>query len=391
MKKEKKMKKYFLIFVLAGISFMGDFSSLAMAEMSEQEMRLRALEEKQQANAQLLEILKRFSWYGNLRTRFQTESTETPGVTDERDRGRLRFRLGANVHMLKDLDIGFRMTTGGLTSRDGGNVTLDDGFSHKAFDLDQAFFRYQLTIAKWDAVLLGGKFLPTFMKSEIIWDDDVNVEGIGQQFSRKFGDTTLDANFGQFIYDEFDPGDDIIILGYQGILTQKTGLGKFRFAAAFYDVKNTEDVATTFSGTSLLSNTSEVRMLDLMGEWSEKVLGKELKLFGEYTRNIGDLASGNEDLDTAWQVGAKYGKSGKKFGDYDLKVIYRLVQTEAVFDVISDSDFHDGRSNARGFEAGGSLGLSKGVKLAITYFDTQEERGTKRENQKLQTDLIFSF
>ena len=63
------------------------------------------------------------------------------------------------------------------------------------------------------------------MKSEIIWDDDINVEGISEQFSRKFGDTTLAANFGQFIYDELDPGDDIIILGYQGVITQKTGLG----------------------------------------------------------------------------------------------------------------------------------------------------------------------
>ncbi|MBT3367143.1 MAG: hypothetical protein HN416_08310, partial [Nitrospina sp.] len=99
----------------------------------------------------------------------------------------------------------------------------------------------------------------------------------------------------------------------------------------------------------------------------------------------------NADLDTAWQLGAKYGKSGKKFGDYDLKVIYRMVQTEAVFDVISDSDFHGGRSNARGFETGGSIGLAKGINLAFTYFDTQEERGTQRENETFQADLKFKF
>jgi len=96
-------------------------------------------------------------------------------------------------------------------------------------------------------------------------------------------------------------------------------------------------------------------------------------------------------LDTAWQLGAKYGKSGKKFGDYDLKFIYRVVQTEAVLDALADSDFHSGVNNARGFEAGGGIGLAKGVKLAFTYFNTQEERGTSDEKQTFQADLKFKF
>ena len=384
------MKNRFIFYSFVVLVFLCALPFSAFAAISEQERRLRALEEKQQISSELLEVLKRFTWYGDLRLRWQTESTETPGVTDERDRGRLRFRLGANIHMFKDLDIGFRMATGGLTSRDGGNLTLDGGFTHKSFDLDRAFFRYQPTVAGWKTGWQGGKFKPPFMKSDIIWDDDINVEGISEQFSRKFGDTTLAANFGQFIYDELDPGDDIIILGYQGVITQKTGLGQFKVAVGYYDVLNTEDSATTFSGTTLLSNTSEVKMFDLMGEWSEQILGQELKLFGEYTKNTGTLANGS-GLDAAWHLGVKYGKSGRNLCDYDLRVIYRVVQTEAVFDVISDSDFHDGRSNGRGFEAGASIGLAKGIKLAFTFFGTQEERGTKRESEKFQTDLMFKF
>lgn len=383
-------KKYFLIFALATLT--GGVPSVAKAEISEQELRLMALEEKQQANAQLLEILKRITWYGDFRTRYQSESTQI-SATDisERDRGRIRFRLGATVHMLKDLDIGFRLSTGDA-QRDSGNETLDGGFTNKDIDLNMAFFRYTPDVAGLETTWQGGKFKPPFMKSEIIWDDDVTVEGISEQFSHKFGDTKLEANFGQFIYDEFDStGADIVILGYQGVLSQQTVFGKFKFAVGYYDVQNVEDARSAPTGTTLLSNTSEVKMLDIMGEWSEKIAGKKLKLFGEYTQNVGDLATGNPDLDTAWQVGAKYGKSGKKFGDYDLKVTYRLVQTEAVFDVISDSDFHGSRSNARGFEAGGSLGLAKGVKLGITYFDTEEERGTQWERETLQVDLKFKF
>ena len=53
--------------------------STVMAEMSEQELRLLALEEKQQANAVLLEVMKRFTWGGDLRTRYQIDTRARTG------------------------------------------------------------------------------------------------------------------------------------------------------------------------------------------------------------------------------------------------------------------------------------------------------------------------
>ena len=392
------LKKGFLIGAMAVATLMGGMRSVAMAEMSDQEMRLLALEEKQNANAELLEIMKRFTWKGDLRLRYQGETREQPNnVESDRDRYRLRFRVGADIHMLKDLDIGFRLNTAGLAERDSGNQTFDGGFTHRAFDLDQAFFRYTPSVAGWNTTWQGGKFDPPFMRSEVVFDSDITVEGISEQFSKKFGNTQLDANFGQFVYDEINSGDgsdDIFILGYQGVVTQKTDLGKFKFAVAYYDVVNAEDPLTTFSSSTGFNTNSEIKMLDFMAEWSEKVMGQELKVFGEYEQNVGKIDSADRtsgDLNSAWQVGAKYGKSGKKFGDYDLKVIYRVVQANSVLDTISDSDFHGSNSNGRGFEAGGSLGLAKGVQLAITYFNTQEERGNKDEREILQTDLKFKF
>jgi len=362
--------------------------STVMAEMSEQELRLRALEEKQQANAVLLEVMKRFTWGGDLRTRYQIDTRARTGSNVlDRSRFRLRFRLKGKVHLYKDLDIGFRIVTGSLGSQASTNSTFDGGFGNKAFDLDRAYF-------KWNPhsfQLTGGKFAVPFMKSELVWDGDINVEGVSEGFSRKMGDTKFEVVLGQFVIDEINPGDDIVLLAYQGIMEQKTQLGKFKFAVAYYDYLNHEDPGSAPTGAASNSTTSEVKVVDVMGEWSEKICGKKLKLFGEYAQNTGTLASGNDDLDTAWQLGAKYGKSGKKFGDYDLKFIYRVVQTEAVLDALADSDFHSGVNNARGFEAGGGIGLAKGVKLAFTYFNTQEERGTSDEKQTFQADLKFKF
>lgn len=386
------IKQFFTASVLV-LLLMGIEPSTATAEMSEQELRLQALEEKQQANAALLEVLKRFTWQGDLRTRYQAEATKNGNAANElsRDRFRLRFRFGAKVHMYKDLDIGFRLDTPGVGTIDSGNATLDGSFGSKGIDLGQAYFQYSPTIMGIKTKILGGKFKPPFMKSEIIWDSDVNPEGLAEIFTMKTGNTTVDTIFGQFLLDEINPGRDIYLMAYQGVLTQKTGIGKFKFAVGYYDAVNHEDPSSAITAASLVNTSSAVEMLDIMGEWSEKIMGQKLTIFGEYEQNLGKLANGNPDLDTAWQVGAKYGKSGQKFGDWDLKVLYRVVQSEAVLDNISDSDFHGGRSNGRGIEAGGGFGLRRGVQLAVSYFNTEEERGATLENWTLQTDLKFKF
>jgi hypothetical protein len=358
----------------------------ALAEIPEH--RLQVLEEKYKAYSKALSVFERFCWNGDLRTRYQSDFRDqtTSNVLD-RHRFRLRFRLNGNVHLSKGFDIGFRLVTGDLGNQTSTNSTLSGGFGNKSFDLDRAYF-------KWNPKpfqIQGGKFAVPFMKSELIWDSDVNVEGASEQFVHKTGSTKLELVLGQFIIDEFNPGDDIKIFAYQGILEQKTEFGKFKAAIGYYNYVDHEDPASAPTNSVSNNTLSQIKVLDIMGEWSEKVYGQYLTLFGEYAQNTGTLATGNADLDTAWQVGAKYGKSGRNFGDFDLKFIYRTVQQEAVLDTLADSDFHSGVNNARGIEAGGSIGLHKGVKLAFTYFDTQEERGAKDEKQTFQADLMFKF
>jgi hypothetical protein len=366
-----------LWFALGATAYGGDY-----------EQRLRALEEKYESRAVVLDILERFSWKGDFRFRYQMDKRDQAGANNiDRNRARIRFRLGSTIHMYKDLDIGFRVVTGSLGSQTSTNTTLDGGFGNKAIDLDRAYF-------KWNPkpfTLQAGKFAVPFMKSQLIWDSDVNVEGISEEFSHKLGDTQLKLILGQFVLEENDPGDDIVLYAYQGVLEQQTRLGKFNVALAYYDFADHEDPASAPTNSVSNNTLSEVKVIDLMGTWSDSLYGKPLKVFAEVAKNTGTLAPGQSDLDTAWQVGFGYGKSGQKFADWDLRLIYRVVQTEAVLDVLAGSDFHSGLNNARGFKVGGAMGLRKGVKLALTYFNTQEERGTSDEKQTLQADLKFKF
>ena len=368
----------------------GVIPTLAVAGMGEQERRLRALEAKAGAESELLKILQRFTWNGDLRLRYQNQEVDSSSNTLDRDRFRLRFRLGATVHMAKDLDIGFRLETGdtGTSSSTSGNQTFDNGFSRKAFDLGRAY-------AKWTPgqfTFEGGKFGVPFMKSSMLWDSDVNVEGLSQQYSRKMGDTELRLVLGQFVIEELSSAEDVILYAYQGIIGQDTPFGKFTGAVAFYDYANHEDPSTiTDTGSGNNNNLSEVKVLDIMAKWSEKVYGRKLTVFGEYAENTGTLAPGQPDLDTAWDAGFKYGKAGKKFGDWAFGLNYRVVQAEAVFEPLADSDTNLGSNGFRGYKAYGYLGLKKGVKLKMSYYDTQAERGAKNDIDVFQTDLIFKF
>ncbi len=370
---------------IALIVFWIAFGSLAYG--ADYEQRLRALEEKYESRLAVLDILERFSWKGDFRLRYQVDKRDqTQGKTLDRSRWRIRFRLGSTIHLYEDLDIGFRMATGSRDNPTSTNTTLDGGFVNKPLNIDRAFFKWKPK----PFTLEGGKFPPPFMKSELIWDDDVNVEGVSEQFSHKIGNTHLKLILGQFIIDEVKSGDDIKLFAYQGVLQQQTDFGKFDVALAYYDYANHEDSGSIpLEGTNHTS--SEVKVVNLMGQWSRAVYGKPLRVFGEYAKNTGSLVPGQPDSDTAWQAGFAYGKSGQKFADWDLRLIYRLVQTEAVLDALADSDFHGGLNNSRGFEVGAGLGLRKGIKLALTYFNTQEEIGSKDEKETLELDLMFKF
>jgi hypothetical protein len=388
---KSKAPKIFISFIFISLLTLV-LTVLAYADKDDYERRLQAVEERQKANAALLEMLKRLTWGGDFRIRYQHDAQDLEGANVlDRNRFRLRFRLNGKVHLYKDLDIGFRMVTGATGIQTSTNATFDEGFGSKSFDLDRAYFRWNPKPFK----MQGGKFQVPFMKSELLWQSDVNVEGVSEEFSHKTGDTKLNLILGQFVVDEINPGDDIFLLAYQGILQQQTKVGKFKFAVGYYDYVNHEDPATAptaFGGATVNPTTSEVKVVNLMGAWSGKILGYTLlKVFGEYAQNIGTLAAGNADLDTAWQVGVGYGEPVQKFGDFELRLIYRVVQTEAVLDLLADAVFNNGSSNAKGIEARGSFGLRKGIKVVFSYFNTVAERGGRNDRQTFQADLLFKF
>src|SRR6185436_4677245 len=169
------------------------------------------------------ELYKRFGairFSGDLRFRLETFDNqgfdamlEPPG----RRRLRLRARLALDGAINKNFDWGFRLASGLFTDPVSTNQTLTDFYERKPFALERAFVRYDSKTDKVGVQLIAGKFEPTFRRTQMVWDDDVNVEGASEALYFK---TKTPLRQGKFLafelpFNEVSGGKDGVLYGGQ--------------------------------------------------------------------------------------------------------------------------------------------------------------------------------
>jgi hypothetical protein len=77
--------------------------------------------------------------------------------------------------------------------------------------------------------------------------------------------------------------------------------------------------------------------------------------------------------------------------DWNLYAGYKYIESDAVLDGLTDSTFHGGGTNAKGYMLGGSLGIAHNLWLVGRYFATTQVSGPSEANQLLQIDLNARF
>jgi hypothetical protein len=293
---------------------------------------------------------------GDFRGRFDDMNSHNAAIVD-RERLRYRLRVGLQVNMKDDLEVGFRLGSG-----DGGplsnNQTLSGNASKKAFYVDTAYGKWTpIHNDDWKLAAIIGKMVLPFDASYMLFDPDYTPEGGALQAAYKFNDTqSLRFNAGAFVLDELQYSSrDPFLYGGQVIWDAKwspkidTSLG-----VSAYNLVNTENLKKSTPATSAYDSNvgnspynvgtlgvynSHFNPVVVSGSATYKLDSFPLyagvfpiKLAGEFMDNPG--ASSNNK---GWWGGITLGKSGKR-GTWDISYRYQWLEADAWWDQIVDDD-----------------------------------------------------
>lgn len=107
--------------------------------------------------------------------------------------------------------------------------------------------------------------------------------------------------------------------------------------------------------------------------------------------NFGDN-NNYEGGDEAWNLAFIVGNPAlESFGDWQASLGYRYVESDAVVDALTDSDFGGGGTNVKGFTLSGTMALSKAVRCSLRWSSADEVAGPPLSSDILQVDLNAKF
>jgi len=324
---------------------------------------------------------------GDFRLRY--EGIDEQGE-ESRARGRYRARLAIAADVHPNVTVVMELASGAdnPTSR---NVTFDGGFTTKDIGLDLAYVEWA---ANNNLAVYGGKMKNPLYRAggaPLIWDGDLNPEGIAAKFSKG-------AFFGtvaSFSVEERSSGSDSLLMAVQvggkfklsDNLKLTTGVGYFGYSNTignepFYDGKSKGN-SVDIDGNYIYEyqNTEFFAQLDTrIGDWP-------LSFYAQWVSN-----SEVDEEDSGYAVGTKIG-SAKAKGDMEFSWTYQDIEADAVIATFNDSDYGGGGTDASGHILKGKYAVSKSISLAGTYFVNEIDRfqGTEHDYSRFQLDAQFNF
>jgi Putative porin len=323
--------------------------------------------------------------------RFRHEWIDDARKDRDRQRQRIRARIGMNAEVNDEVDVHLQLSTGPEETYGAdpvsGNQTLSGMWSGKSIWLTQAWFDYHPDWAPGLSIQ-GGKIKRPFitpMRSELIWDGDVNPEGALVKYK---GDISEDTSFTLAGYGfwtmERSSDADSGIFGAQAAVKHSFEEFSVGGGLGYFDYIHPTDG----SGAKIDEDDLDYELLNAWVEFNGKIADLPVTAYVDWVQN-----SGAADDDTGWAIGAMVGKA-KKPGQCEGKIIYRHAEKNSVFPALTASDFGGGGANAEGFELGFKVNMAKhwdfGAKLFIN--DTGISSDDEEESfRRVQLDLLFKF
>ena len=340
---------------------------------------------------------------GDVRVRHENIKIDGESDGKNKDRQRIRARLGAYTQINPQVNTGIRIATGGGDDARSTNQDLDNYFDKKQLWLDQAYIDYHPTAVK-DLHLIGGKMpQPWVSIGDVIWDSDINPEGVAATYKHDLGNSGVEM-FGSAGYYTLKDNVDGEGVQFRHDLSMYAGQLGTRFApndslkvtlgGSVYGYKNDDDSKCPTTGTKTTpcalavngNSTSEFRLYEGFGQVDIANLPLPLSLYGQYVHN----AATDSDQDDAWLVGFK-----SKLDAFSLDYNYRDVQRNAVVGAFTDSDFANGTTGSRGHTVKLGYEIDKNFGVGVTYYLTKADYATTTQKDAntntLQLDVEAKF
>jgi hypothetical protein len=360
------------------------------------------------AELELSKAVQKVKISGDLRLRQENFFKKTKGQTD-RGRQRFRLRLGTDLSFPRSVTAKIRLASG-TGEQVSTNQSLDNLSSQKQLWIDRAYLEWKACDA---ASFTGGRManpLWTVYSSDVVWDDDFNPEGFGEQFKFSlFGRGRFFVNALQMVADE-DSGtnnDQSLFSGQAGVEIPLFSESRLKLAGAMHEWVN--ETTTTRRNAGTLSQAAvqegnrryasgvlqnEFRVAELTAEYKSKLLGLPVALQGTYVRNVNPVDAISPKETSGYQAGAVLGKASAA-KSWEAAYFHKSVETDATVADVADSDFGDGGTNRRGHIMWLAYNPEEWIQFKTKYFITQVAE-TKLspgadDINRLQVDLSVKF
>lgn len=329
-------------------------------------------------------------------------------TTINRNRVRYRARLGVDAKVSDGVRVGIRLASGDGDGAVSTNNTLGDYFNKDTFWIDRAFIELKPVA---NVTLTGGRMPNPFYSTDLVWDPDINPEGVAIHASHDFGagaaGLSVFATGGAFPLQERerDNEDRWLFAGQAGFGLSPAKDLSIRAAAAYYSYKNVQSRKNAPDGsrlndftapaaivkgnsvfnirtdglTTLAGLASEFRVASLIGSIAYDSGPLRFSLTGEAVKNlafdqaaINALRGTNDPAgDFGWQVRLDVGhREITKLGDWRVGAAYKRLESDAILDIFADSDFGIGGTDVQGYILEAEVGVFKNTSVSASWFST---------------------
>ena len=398
------------------------------------------------------EWIDRLKWSGDIRLRYQGDLFADGNdiganfvgdpygldgninTQEDRQRLRVRARLGLSAKVTDAVSAGFRLTTGNTIDPVSTNQTLGNEFNKYSLVLDRAFIKAQ----PWEWLSVSGGRMPNpFFSTDLVWDDDLNFDGVAATltpWARSDHSGKPFLTLGAFPLKEVETSatnlarDKWLVAAQAGLDWKMDANTRWRFGLAYYDYRNISAEKDPFidglydysdsvlrirqKGNTMfeVAPTDTPGLYGLASDYSLLNLTATVDLAhfepvhvildGDVVKNVGyDQAKVNtlltvpqEARTLGWQTKVTVGwPSIRNQGDWQAFVGYRHLERDAVLDAFADSDFRLGGTNSKGFFVGGAYGVDRNSWVSAKWLSADQIDGLPFGVDVMQVDFNAKF